>query len=54
MPANNENLALGHRKENEICMSGNGQNQTKVTMPPQHQDHQPGIEGQMEPLPQYE
>lgn len=29
-------------------------NQTKVTMPPQHQDHQPGIEQEMEPLPQYE
>lgn len=29
-------------------------NQTKVTMPPQHQDHQPGIEQEMEPLPQFE
>lgn len=35
-------------------MSGNGQNQTKVTMPPQHQNHQPGNEQEMEPLPQYE
>lgn len=31
-----------------------GKNQSKQTMPPQHQDRQPGIESKMEPLPQYE
>lgn len=33
-------------------MSGNGQ--SKQTMPPQHQDQQPGIESEMHPRPEYE
>ncbi|GIO39343.1 NAD(P)-dependent oxidoreductase [Paenibacillus antibioticophila] len=33
-------------------MPGNGQ--TKQTMPPQHQDRQPGIESKMNPQPEYE
>lgn len=33
-------------------MSGNGQ--TKQTLPPQHQNRQPGIESEMKPLPKYE
>lgn len=33
-------------------MSGN--NQSKQTLPPQHQSKQPGIESQMNPLPEYE
>lgn len=33
-------------------MSGNGQ--TKQTLPPQHQNRQPGIESEMKPLPEYE
>ncbi|MCA1291674.1 SDR family oxidoreductase [Paenibacillus sp. alder61] len=33
-------------------MSGNGQ--SKQTMPPQHQDQQPGIESDMHPRPEYE
>ncbi|WP_070119819.1 SDR family oxidoreductase [Bacillus marinisedimentorum] len=28
--------------------------QNKKTMPPQHQNHQPGIEAEMNPLPEYE
>ncbi|WP_410769756.1 SDR family oxidoreductase [Fontibacillus sp. BL9] len=33
-------------------MSGNGQ--SKQTMPPQHQNQQPGIESEMHPRPEYE
>lgn len=33
-------------------MSGNGQ--SKQTLPPQHQDQQPGIESEMHPRPEYE
>ncbi|MDR0266870.1 SDR family oxidoreductase [Paenibacillus sp.] len=33
-------------------MSGN--QQTKQTLPPQHQNHQPGIESEMNPPPKYE
>ena len=33
-------------------MAGNGQ--AKQTLPPQHQNHQPGIESEMHPRPEYE
>ncbi|MEC0177725.1 SDR family oxidoreductase [Paenibacillus favisporus] len=35
-------------------MSGNSQSQSKQTLPPQHQNHQPGTESEMNPLPKYE
>lgn len=43
-----------NQDEEGECVVSTGNGQGKQTMPPQHQNQQPGIENEMHPLPKYE